>query len=208
MAFYFTYPPTAWHPSTYVANTYPEHHLPLHAARHKIAHAMHEVFVGNDDGVNCPPVDIRETPKRYYIDMELPGLTSTTALTISWTNPSVIVVGGKLIRNPIQEESAAIITPEKETVHDKNGDSGSAKNGLEQKDHHAVHYLQKERNVGTFMRSFGFAAEVDHDTMKATLGHGLLTLAIDKMPHKDMKSKSVEVQLVDKLTTIDPKPVS
>jgi HSP20 family molecular chaperone IbpA len=196
------YPPPLLYPSVYVAATYPEHHLPLYHARHGLTHALHEALAGEDTNVQSPRIDIRETPEKYYIDIELPGLRSTSDLTIKWTNPSVIVVRGAINRNRTLEEESAIKAASTGYLNEKeNGKNASAKKNAQEnqkeEDNHHIHFLRQERRIGSFMRVFNFATDVDHDTLNATLRYGLLSIVVSKKPHVDMRNKHIKVEVDD-----------
>lgn len=56
------------------------------------------------------------------------------------------------------------------------------------------HLTLSERQIGYFARNFSFPVDVDHDHMKATLSHGLLSLQIPKAPHEKVLKKDISVQ--------------
>jgi HSP20 family protein len=202
MAGYYLYPAPVFYSSTHVADTYPEHHLPLHNARHKLTHAMHDYFVGDETNVQTPHVDLRETAGRYYIDVELPGLTSAADLKIQWSNPNVVVIRGTINRAPTLEEVSAadVAVSTKSKSQPANGDNVSTQTD------EPVHVLRAERHIGSFRRAFDFASDVEHDTLKATLLHGLLSIVVDKKPHQDMKHKKIEVETAfDNSVSKEPK---
>jgi len=49
--------------------------------------ATHEYF-------NIPPVDIRVTPTDYYFDLEVPGVTDKSSISVHWTSSYTFVVEG------------------------------------------------------------------------------------------------------------------
>jgi len=176
----YFYPPPLWNPNTLVNETYPERHFPLEDARHTLGHTIHDFFIDPDGATYTPRADIRETPQKYYIDVEFPGLGSAADLLIRWSNPRVIVISGNIRRNLIPEDKQLAAAPD--TDDDANTQHLRKKDNL-------VHYLKRERHIGKSIRAFEFVAEVDHDSLMVKLQHGLLKISIDKKPHEEIKNK-------------------
>ncbi|KAF2421471.1 HSP20-like chaperone [Tothia fuscella] len=168
----------AFYGTTTVDPSFPEHHWPLEHTRHRIGdatHAIGEFFTGGDVLLD-PASDIRETTKKFYIDVELPGLRSREALHVKWTNPRTLFVHARIERPKIAEIDELVKAEDKTP-----------------KPEHAVHHLLHERRVGKFARSFYFEAEVDTETMVADMSGGLLSIVVEKKPHEQKPAKSVEV---------------
>lgn len=178
------HPAPPFYPITYIGETYPERHYPLEQTRHKIGNAIFEYIGHPADEIREPLVDIRESRTKYYIDVELPGLGSVNDVEIGWVNSRMIVVRGKIGRHAVPEETAA-----------KSSDTHTAPEHRKPKED-PVHYIKKERRIGLFNRAFEFRVDVDHETLKAHLQHGLLKMSIDKKHHKDWEilSKKVKVE--------------
>jgi len=126
---------------------------------------------------------------KYYIDVELPGITTSKDISIKWSNSRVVIIKGKIDRTPTTEETAAKdANVEAKEEHPKD---------------HPVHFLTKERHTGTFMRAFEFAVDVDHDSLIAKLQGGLLEITIEKKPHAEFKNKEIKIEHADEPTGME-----
>jgi len=175
------YPPEPYLTS-YVGKTFPEHHLPLHQARHKLSHGLHEWIKPYEREVHTPHSDIRETAEKYYIDVELPGCGDKDKFTLKWTNKKTLLVVAE-IKRPVVEGETEEQKPEGESSK-----VGTADNNAPYCDVGCpVHYIERERKIGTFARAFNFYVDVDHDKIDAKLHHGLLSIVLPKKevaPHE------------------------
>jgi len=181
------------YPITWVGSTYPEHHFPLEDTRHKLSDAAYHAydwFTGRDDPTITPRADIRETLGRYYIDVDLPGLSSVADLKVRWSTPRVIVVTAEVKRG-LTEEEQSTVAPAHEPAAEQVNVQDAAKHT---KHHHLVHFLKKERRIGSYLRAFEFGVNVDHDSLKSKLHHGVLTLTVDKIPDESMNKADVKVE--------------
>jgi hypothetical protein len=107
MSFYYVYPPSLGYPYTHVPQTFPEHHWPLEHSRNKVGHALHDFFVAEPGSENhLPRADIRETPDKYSIDIELPGLEKIDKTAIKWTHAWALTVCTDIDRPDIKEGEA------------------------------------------------------------------------------------------------------
>jgi HSP20 family molecular chaperone IbpA len=64
-----SYPPPQPYSTTFFDESFPEHHHLFEGTRHKIGAALQ---TRHDQYIHTPRVDVRETAKRIYIDIELP----------------------------------------------------------------------------------------------------------------------------------------
>ena len=181
MAMYYIYnrPP---YDTTVVSQTFPEHHFPLEHTRHKVGHAISDFF-SPFDGPHflTPRADIRETAKKFYIDIELPGVSSKDKVGVKWTNDMTLLVDVIIKRPEINEDQEELSEADKEARKGQN----------------AVHLLSHGRQIGQLVRSFYFSVEVEHETMEAKLAYGLLSIVVEKKPHEQKKAKTVEVEHLD-----------
>jgi len=188
MAFAYIYPPPLGYDLTYLSETFPEHHHgQLENARHKIGHAMHEFFLGQDSASHKPRADVRETLKKYYLDIELPGLNTTEGLSLKWFNRRTLILSAKVERPELKDEEIADASAEHST-EDAKGQS---------KPENPIHILKSERQIGQYFRMFEFSADVDHESMKSKLQNGLLRIELDKKPHEHVQPKEVKVEHID-----------
>jgi len=189
MAFVYMYSPPPFH-TTYVDPTFPEHHLPFERTRHRIGSAISDINPFSSEKMEhifTPHSDIRETSKKYYIDIELPGLTPKDPLEVRWIdNEKAVIVDATIKRPEIDEGEPAEAT--------KGESTEAKKDAAEEKSEHPVHILAHERRVGRFVRSFDFNGEVNHETMDVRIGNGLLRIVLEKAPRKEKMTKTVEVQ--------------
>jgi len=139
-----------------------------------------------------PKFDVRESKDRYELYGELPGVESPNSITLEFTNPSTVVVKGRVEKLPSLACSPFPVsshsTCHKATIEDED-ESGST--GLAVTSplsslsaQHANPALFKcllsERSIGDFYRAFTFPTRVDQDAVKANLKNGILTVIIPK----------------------------
>jgi len=170
--------------NTYVSGTFPQHNWPFEHTRQIIGNRMHDVFnpyVGQH--AITPRADVRETMKRYYIDVELPGLKSKDSVSLTWTNGSTLLLEAEIHRPAIEFDE----DEKKAEPGVKKDEKGETSDGL-------VHLLLKERHIGKCARSFTFFVSVNSETMTAKLMNGVLYIILEKMPHEQIKPKKVNVE--------------
>ncbi|KAM0815755.1 putative HSP20-like chaperone [Seiridium cardinale] len=184
MAYFYMEPPPVYS-TTSVSQTFPEAHWPLEHTRHKIGEAVHSAIHPYEQEVRTPHADIRETAKKYYIDIELPGLADKKDLSLKWTGSRTLLVEAKIRRPEIKEEG--LVQPEAQP-------SGTGAKGPEE---HPIHHLARERRLGPFARAFHFTMDVDHDQLEANLRHGLLRLVLPKPESEHKQPKEVDVKHED-----------
>merc|ERR1711939_831917 len=104
MSYFYAYPDVDPHPTTHVAHTFLEkshhlHHVPIPF----LAHKVHKVFHDKDQDVHVPKSDVRETPKSFYLEVELPGIKDKSELHLRWTSTRTLLVTSKIHRPEIPE---------------------------------------------------------------------------------------------------------
>jgi HSP20 family molecular chaperone IbpA len=191
---YYFYPPELWQ-TTYINRSFPEHHLPFENARHKIASGIHD-FVHHN--YPAPKADIRETLNHYYIDIELPGIEKRDEIKLKWINSqSLFLEAEKTSRAVVEGDDSKTAKPEvsKEVAAPESQETNQGiQNDHEQKEdkpHHPVHNLVRERDLGKLKRAFNFSVSVDRESMSAKLHHGMLEITLakkddDKEPKTDV----------------------
>ncbi|KIW03920.1 hypothetical protein, variant [Verruconis gallopava] len=189
---YYIYPPELYH-VTYLNETFPEHHLPFYDARHKLASGLHNFW---KDTWPQPKADVYETPKRYYIDVELPGVESKDQIKLRWTNSRTLYLeaekrsrsfddatANEPAKPDEKKEPAAQATDSTTPVKIQETGEGSTSTtkSKEHKPKHNVHALVRERDLGKLKRAFYFSVGIDREKMTAKLHHGMLEITLDKM---------------------------
>lgn len=202
--------------TTLVPQHFPEHHYPFKKARHAVGNALstfnHAIghHVESDAPVIYPRADIQETPKAYYIDIELPGVEDRTLAKLQWISGRTLLVTARNRRLGTGEEKEKEKEQEQEQESkDKaeidDGDStsgqinpdGNDNLSLEEKNSRAkettsktcVYLTLRERQVGKFARAFSFPTGVDHAQLKAVLGAGVLRIALPKLEDAPVHDK-------------------
>jgi HSP20 family molecular chaperone IbpA len=192
MAFNPYYPRPAPYPETTIHETFPEHHWPLDHTGHKVGHALKGWLSPVEGTAPMRPLhaDVRETQQKFYVDVEVPGLLKKD-LTVSWVNDASLLVSANIQRPDIEEVTEKEAAAGEQSTEQEN----SGGNDLKTAEHHGpVHLLAHGRHLGPSAASFYFAADIDHDTMKANLKDGLLRIQVDKKPHAQKPAREVEVK--------------
>jgi len=176
----YPYYPVFLYDTTVVDPTFPNHHWPLEHTRHSLGLAAHAVgeFFNPYEGHTAitPRSDIRETEKRFYIDVELPGLLNSNGLKVKWLNRRTLYIEANTERPQVPEEKELLKIE-----------------GKGAKTENSVHQLAYGRHIGQFVRSFYFGTDVDQDSIKTSLAAGLLSIAVEKKAHEQGAAKSIEV---------------
>jgi HSP20 family molecular chaperone IbpA len=177
--------------TTYVDGTFPQpHHWSFEHARHKIGDAMSDVFnpyVGEQ--TNVPNTDVRETVKRFYLDVELPGVRSKDDVTLTWTNAKTLLLQANIHSLDIHLDEDEV---EKGTEGKGLGDKSQV--NKEDSKEKSVHLLRKERHLGKSARAFTFFVDVNTEGLTARLMNGVLRIIVEKKLHEQLNPKTVEVQ--------------
>jgi HSP20 family molecular chaperone IbpA len=174
--------------TAYLNSSYPEHHYPLEHARHRLTDAIHHNL---EHEFRTPHVEIRETPKRFYIDVELPGMNKKEDLKLKWINNRRLLVEGKLMRPSIPEEEEAHKAAESAPKEDAAAEADAKhKKPIESPSHLVI----RERQFGTYARAFDFPVDVDRASLDAKLCFGVLRIAISKNEHTDKPHPEINVE--------------
>lgn len=219
------YPFPYWepYPTTFLNETVPEegshHHLIPHPHwGEKVAKLLHD----KDSEVHKPRADVLETSSAFHIDVELPGLSNKSDLTLKWLSTRTILVSCRIRRvavpsietdHPNGASTNDQESPRKEVAVDQKTDISTkdSKSGEEiaagstaasqekrshQEQHHntSPHLTLGERNIGLSTRAFNFPCDVDRDRTKAKLSAGLLSLDVPKQHHEEGSHPEIEVQ--------------
>jgi len=169
------------YPTSTISHTFPERHVPFEHARHLIGQTIHH---GPHNGPFTPRVDVRETVKDFYLEIELPGLESKEHLSLCWTSMVTLLLKATISRPVIDGQQ-----PEPSAAE---GDAAKPA------DTNSVHLTCSERIIGSFARAFDFTIPVDRDAMVAKLHSGLLRITVPKQIVAQVEPKTVEVQHTDK----------
>ncbi|KAK6383508.1 hypothetical protein LTS17_002800 [Exophiala oligosperma] len=219
MSFFYAYPDIDPYPTTHVAHTFPEkghhlHHIPIPY----LAHKAHRIFHDKDQDVHVPKTDVRETPKSFYVEVELPGIKDKSELHLRWTSTRTLLVTSKITRPEIPEaemvydpategileptptptQPPAPAAPTEEGREERPPVDGAEEDKKEEapvklEPHLTVH----ERLIGDYMRAFNFPVDVDRDETHAKLDAGLLKIIVPKLVHGDALSRHVSVNVHD-----------
>ncbi|KAF2099068.1 HSP20-like chaperone [Rhizodiscina lignyota] len=168
---------------SFLNKTFPEHHMPLYNARHKMSQGFHNFW--HESSFPSPRADVRETIDKYYIDIELPGLENKDSIKLKWTNSNTLLL-------QVTAEPPAI--PEGASDADSLFAPEAKKTEEHGPPHHLVHQLIKERHVGPIMRAFFFPVSVDRDEMTAKLQYGLLRIVVPKTPDAKVEHKEIDIE--------------
>ncbi|KAK0672807.1 putative 30 kDa heat shock protein [Cercophora samala] len=156
-----------------------------------------------------PKFDISESADAYELHGELPGI-SREDISIEFTDPQTIVIKGKVERtrtagtppagllenngqasNTITEHGEEQHPSHKVTVEDEKPEdekaasttvarTGENKEATQKPKQPEAKFWLQERSIGEFSRTFSFPSRVEHETVKAGLENGILTVVVPK----------------------------
>jgi len=177
---FYLYPPPR-RSTFFVEETFPQVHYPFEQTYHRVGEVLHSLrHPCQNEEINCPRIDVRETTKKYYIEVELPGLTTTDDLTLVWANRKTLSLKAT-IKRPILNENDEESPLVAEGTTDKN------------EKENPIHFLCNERRLGQYTRSFVFLAAVDHDAIRAEAKDGLLRIVVPKWLPEHQELRNIEV---------------
>ncbi|KAI1618784.1 hypothetical protein EDD36DRAFT_414443 [Exophiala viscosa] len=233
MAYFYGYPELDPYPTTQVAHTYPEkghhlHHIPIPYLVNKATKVFHD----HDAEVHMPKADIRETPKNFYLEIELPGVKDKNELHLRWTSTRTLLVTSKTQRPGIPESD--LLEGPAETVEATESPTAQTTtpapapapaptqttpgpeaqtppvqtNGTAAPAPAKAHLTVHERPIGDLMRAFNFPVDVDRDNTHAKLDAGLLKVIVPKMVHGKPEDSHVQVPVHDEADEPAINPVS
>jgi len=186
-----------YYAATWVPETFPEHHYAFQNTRDRVGHAFHDFLVGTGETLNRPNADIRETTTRYYIEIELAGAHTLKDIALRWEDQRLLLVRGLRKRTQLSEQEKDAEEQAKEENAEPRDDSKVAAKGDEVSEKESrVHNVRVERHLGPFSRIFEFAVEVDHESSRAYLNDGLLTIVVNKKsPESRQERKVKEIEI-------------
>lgn len=169
MAYYQVFtPPDPY--TVFLHQTFPENHPHLHQFRDAVTAPLR---TNHDQELHIPRTDVRETPTRFYFEVELPGVDDVAQLRLKWMNSRSLTLAARIERPKTKEDEEA-----GEGEHPE-----------------LVHHLLKGRSIGRFERTFYFPVEVNAETMTARLHAGLVRIVIEKAhPEKGTSQAAVDVE--------------
>ncbi|KAK5075291.1 hypothetical protein LTR64_001496 [Lithohypha guttulata] len=215
------YVPEPWK-ITSIPHHFPEHHYPLEHTRHAIGrtistlgHAMTHPWEAVVPTFT-PRIDVRESEKCYYVDVELAGVKGRDKVKLQWLSSRTLLLEAKTER-PLTGEEGDEDGKEGKAKAAGTGDGGEGEGEAEGAmlgspltrtetresiDPNApaakkkaappkisLFTTVKERQVGTVARAFTFPSAVDHATMNAHLECGLLSLKVPKISDEGVKDE-------------------
>ena len=158
-----------------------------------------------------PRFDVKETKDAYELHGDLPGIEQQD-INIEWSTPDTLAISGRVERHsekgtPPKVVEAAEASEEKShqpTVEDEPEAEGSKKEETAVATTETAQEVQKrpeeskfwlsERSVGEYHRSFTFPAPVDHDSVKASLKNGVLSVVVPKAKPKRSQLKKITIE--------------
>jgi len=197
----YNLPYAPYYASTWVPETFPDHHYPIHNTRDRIHHAFHDFMVGTGEPLDRPHADIRETMTKYYIEIELAGAHNLEDIAIRWEDQKVLLIRGLRKRIQLSEENENE-QAQKENATQETDTKIVAKEWQVSENESKVHNVRGERHLGPFNRTFEFAVAVDHENSRAYLHDGLLTIVVNKKhPESAQRTKAKEIQITKEAPT-------
>jgi len=137
-----------------------------------------------------PKFDVHEAKEQYTLEGELPGIDQKD-IVIEFADEQTLTIKGRTERlreegskpsNTIEaasqnkDEDATQAASDSKEVTTTNGSKDVAKPRESQNT-----YWVSERSVGEFARSFSFPTPIDHDSVKASMKNGILSIVVPKM---------------------------
>jgi HSP20 family molecular chaperone IbpA len=103
---------TSFYPVSFVAETYPQHVQPRNETRHMFSNALGDIY-SPESVTHVPRVNTRKTKEQYFLDIEVPGLSSVKNLDVQWTRARAILIRGDIFKRVNTAGSAASNRSEK-----------------------------------------------------------------------------------------------
>ena len=208
MAYYHDYPypyyvPEPWR-TTHVPRHFPERHFPLEHFRHAVGHTLANVADGvihpwgPEQPIYNPSIDVRESKKNYYVDIELPGLDNKAKLSLTWSNSKTLLVQANLERPKVNEDEDEQAGEETTSATAATTPTPGNDQSTEGKDHEKgqnVALTVRERRIGSFARAFSFPTKVNHEELEAHVHAGLLRIKVPKAETYEIKPEHKEVEV-------------
>jgi HSP20 family molecular chaperone IbpA len=176
MAFYYL-PPREFAYTTFLPQTFPEHHHLFEQTRHKIGNALSSWYHEDGPDIHRPRADVRETPRQFFMDVELPGVQHKEDIRFSWRNSRWLIIEYTVSRPDLRLDANQLADPQ-------DVDSKQAKEDAEPSGKPIFHLSLSERRLGNHLRAFEFPVDVDHSSLKVHLEGGLLSIGVDKITER------------------------
>jgi len=157
----------------------------------------------------APRFDVQETQESYELHGELPGVEQSN-VNIEWTDDHTLTISGQTekryeatnVKDTLEVEEASTPEPQykKPTVEDEEfenvskGDSAETKPAektVAQAQPNQPRYWITERSFGSFNRTFQFPSRVDHDSVKASMKNGILSVVVPKAKAREPRKITI-----------------
>ncbi|KAK8162589.1 hypothetical protein IWX90DRAFT_487347 [Phyllosticta citrichinensis] len=154
----------------------------------------------------APDFDVRETDSAFYLEGELPGIASTSAIRLHWIDRRTLTIEATVekvdleaewgLLRPIRGTSVQSSSDGDDMVVDKSPavEGVVEANAVEDKPSKpVVREWLAERRCGQYQRTFTFPTDVDAEAIRARLGQGLLRVLVPKVVRTGVDVKRVSV---------------
>jgi len=144
-----------------------------------------------------PKVNMFENDKKYYVQVDLPGMTRENVKMELNEEDHLLTISGERIstedrnkeQNKEQEKNTSEDTnPTNESSHESKEVDAPKETANENKK-----YSLKECSYGKFNRSISLPEDADLDTIQANMENGLLKITINKVKLSPQK-RTIEIQ--------------
>jgi len=158
---------------------------------------------------NFPRVDIKESPKAYRLEAEVPGFRKED-INIEFLDPRTLRISGKrhLARESAEgatqaegSEAGSETVEAKQTSTEGSAGANSSTSAGEQEfkevapveaeEGYEVMETERERDV-SFTRQWKLPEGVDQDAVKASLDHGILSVTLPKLKQEAARKVVIE----------------
>lgn len=156
---------------------------------------------------NFPRVDIKEGPKSYRIEAEIPGFRKDD-VSIEFLDSRTLRISGKRHVNrqtetePADEAADTSSTIETKQTPEAAEQTNASENAVseeglkevqsvESEEGYEMMETEREQEV-TFTRQWRFPEGVDQDAVKASLEHGILSVILPKMKAEAARRVTIE----------------
>jgi len=157
----------------------------------------------------APRFDVQETQESYELHGELPGVEQSN-VNIEWTDDHTLTISGQTEKrfestnakdNIEVEEASPTPDPQykKPTVQDEEFENVTKESAVAKPDEKTVAQPQAaqprfwitERSFGSFNRTFQFPSRVDHDSVKASMKNGILSVVVPKAKAREPRKIAI-----------------
>lgn len=162
----------------------------------------------------APRFDVQETQESYELHGELPGVEQSN-VNIEWTDDHTLTISGQTEKRSqatnvkdhakdipeVEEPSTPEPQYKKPTVEDDEYENITKESAIAKPVEKTVAQPQAqasqprfwitERSFGSFNRTFQFPARVEHDTVRATMKNGILTVVVPKAKAREPRKIAI-----------------